>query len=79
MSITKNQLERLQIDMEKIAKNKDIKAEIIKGFLYVFGSELDVLRIFANYLAKDAMASDKYRVNYSENLKSHFFSFELAA
>lgn len=56
-----------------------VQVSQIKGTLYVYGSELACLRIFAVYNGKGngALANKNTRVKYSENLKTWFFSLDL--
>ncbi len=75
--ITKEQMQRIKSDMKMIAKSNTINVRVIKQVIYVFGSELEVLRLFAHYLANGAIASTKFKVDYSKDYESHFFTFEL--
>lgn len=88
-TITEAQIDRTQRMMQEIAAQpvgrKEIAAvggavrvEAIGGSLYVFGSELDCLRIFAKYNANGAAHSKNARVGYSENLSTHYFVLENA-
>ena len=56
-----------------------ITCEQIASALYVFGSELAVLRIFAKYNTNGAYPNPKARVLFSENRQSWAFSLERPA
>lgn len=76
MTLTPNQLERTARDMVSYCKEA-VVVEQAGNMLYVFASELAVLRIFSHYLANGAVASDKYRVGFHHESKRHYFSFSL--
>ena len=71
--ISASGLRRLQGYMQQIAKDEPITVEDIKGCLYVFGSELACLRIFAHY---QKTPNPRARVDYSVNLSTWFFSLD---
>ena len=53
-----------------------VQLENVSGMLYVFGSELATLRIFAEYQSNGSVHNPKARVGYSVNLKLHYFSLD---
>ena len=53
-----------------------IEVEPIKGVVYGFGSELGVLRLFAEYNCRGNSPVKNVRVGFSENLGKWFFSLE---
>lgn len=72
--MTEAQLARTLTMMKDYAK-EDVTIEEIGGTnLYVFGSELATLRIFAKYQANGATCNPKARVGYSKNMQSYYFS-----
>lgn len=73
--ITANQTNRLQDALQIYAGNEKITVEVIGGTVYAFGSELAVLRISRYYAL--SMHENKSRLNYSENLKTWFFSLDV--
>jgi len=53
-----------------------VELENVSGTLYVFGSELATLRIFAKYNANGAHPNSKARVGHSVNLGKFYFALE---
>lgn len=60
----------------KIAK-ENVEAEQICSTLYVYGSELGTLRIFAYYNSNGAIHNKKVRVGYSKNLNKFYVSIDM--
>lgn len=56
--------------------NSEIVVELIGGAYYVFGSELDCLRLFAGY--NKVTRNVKTKTGYSPNRNSFYFSLEKA-
>lgn len=75
--MTTAQAQRTAAMMKEYAKGEEVTIEKIKSILYVFGSELATLRIFAKYQSNGAVHNPKARVGYSENLKRHYFSIDM--
>ena len=73
--MTTAQIERVAKDMTDYAK-EPVRVEQITSCLYVFGSELATLRIFAHYLASGSVSNPNCRVGFSKNLNKHYFSLE---
>jgi len=71
MSITPSQEERILNDMISYAGEK-VTINIIKGHLYVYGSELACLRIAMRYKNR----AQDLRVDYSENLNTWYFTID---
>lgn len=69
MTITADQLSRIEKYYSELV-SEPMTAEVIKGTLYVYGSELACLRL--HY--KMAVG----RVNFSKNLNTWYFSKDLA-
>ena len=68
---TANLTERQIQDMKKVFTNiakEEINLEITDDTFYVYGSELATLRLFKQY-------KEKATAEYSENLKTYFFTF----
>lgn len=79
--ITPEQANRVQRMMQEYASggsanDEPVRVEQITASLYVFGSELACLRIFAKYNARGAAHCPKARVGYSTNMLSWFFVLE---
>lgn len=74
--MTTAQAQRTEKMMAEFAKEA-VKIEKIKGNLYVYGSELACLRIFAKYNSNGSHPCKKVQVGYSENLKSFYFSLDM--
>lgn len=49
MSLTQNQLDRVQTTWKRIIGDEKIELELISGTLYGFTSELGALRLFREY------------------------------
>jgi hypothetical protein len=64
-------LNRAQIDLEKIAK-ETLELKELGGAIYAFGSELAVLRLFHQY----RHSGDRAAAGFSENMKSWYFRLE---
>jgi hypothetical protein len=75
--MTTAQAQRTEAMMKEYAQGESVKIEEIGGTLYVFGSELATLRIFAKYLANGSVQNPKARVGYSQNLQSNYFSLDM--
>lgn len=75
--MTTQQDNRTRKMMTEYAGGKPVTCEQINSTLYVFGSELAVLRIFAKYNTNGAYLNPKARVLFSENRNSWAFSLEL--
>lgn len=73
MTITTNQIERVQNDWTSIAK-ENVRVEFISGTFYGFCSELAALRLAVKYTK--SLADGTAKADYSENLKSWFFRLE---
>lgn len=58
-----------------IAK-EPVTGEVISGAMYVYGSELACLRIFAKYNSNGAIHNPKVRVGFSTNLNKWYVSLE---
>jgi hypothetical protein len=56
-----------------------VEAEKIKGVIFVFGSELATLRIFAKYQANGSIHNPKARVGHSVNLGKFYFALDTTA
>lgn len=74
--MTTAQAQRTEKMMAEFAK-EPVVIEEIKSTLYVYGSELACLRIFAKYNSNGAAPNKKARVGYSENLKSFYCSLDM--
>jgi hypothetical protein len=61
----------------RVAAKEKVTCEKIKGTLYVYGSELACLRIFAKFNGNGAFHNTAIRYGYSHNLKTHYFSLDL--
>jgi len=73
--ITQSQIGRLQESMQIYAGNESVEVKTMGRTVYVFGSELAVLRISRYYAL--SMHENKSRVEYSKNLKSWVFSMDV--
>lgn len=74
--MTEQQKQRTVAMMSEIA-GESVTVEKVTTNLYVHGSELACLRIFAKYNANGAAPNPKARVGYSKNLGTHYFSLEM--
>jgi len=80
MEITTAQIKRTEAMMKEFAKGEAVTVDFsCPGILYVFGSELATLRIFAKYNSNGAHFNSKVRTGYSVNLKSFYISLDLGA
>lgn len=70
MEITRNQIEKVKKDWEKIAK-EEIDVQLIRSTFYCFCSELASLRLLKAY-----RNTEKADCGHSDNLKSFYFSLE---
>ena len=69
-----NGLEKaINTEWSRLAKEQLSSTEIIKGTTYAYGSELATLRLYKYFTM---YGTDKFRntQNYSENLKTFYFS-----
>jgi hypothetical protein len=73
MEISKARLSAIAKEYEAVTK-EPVEIEQICSALYVYGSELAMLRLFYK-MAMPAHKSPK--VAYSDNLKTFYFSFSL--
>lgn len=73
--MTTAQLQKTEKMMSEIAK-ESVTVENICGCIYVYGSELAVLRIFAKYQANGKQPNSKALVGYSDNKQTHYFVLE---
>jgi hypothetical protein len=64
-------LESFAKEVTRFAK-EEVTIELINETLYVFGSELAILRIFVKYCK-----SENARQGYSENMKTFYFSLDI--
>lgn len=77
MEYTAAQIQKTTDLMTSYAEGLPVTVEQITFCLYVFGSELAVLRIFARYNANGAVHNPKARVGYSTNRKTFYLSLEV--
>jgi hypothetical protein len=75
--MTPAQVKRTAEYLSKVAQERIRTIEEIDGVMYVFGSELGCLRIFAHHNANGAVPNPKARIGYSANLVSWYFSLNL--
>ena len=68
MEVTREQLKRTEREYSDIAK-EPVKAQMIGGAMYFFGSELATLRLFRRM--------PNMRQGYSCNMSTFFFSVEI--
>jgi hypothetical protein len=73
--MTQEQEKRIKAQME-YAGGEDVTVEKIISTMYVFGSELACLRIFAKYNSNGRIHNPKIRKGYSEPRETHFISLE---
>lgn len=67
---------RLERSMTAMAK-ESVEVEQISDSVYVWGSELATLRIFAAYQSNGAIHNPKARVGYSKNLSKFYFVLDM--
>lgn len=67
---------RLERSMNAMAKEA-VEVEQVGDVIYVWGSELATLRIFATYQTNGAYHNPKARVGYSKNLSKFYFVLEM--
>ena len=73
--MTTSQAQRTEAMMKEYA-GEDVYLGEIDSTLYVFGSELATLRIFAKYNANGSAHNLATRVGFSKNMDSFYFSLE---
>ncbi len=71
-------IRKIDLDMFKQMAGEPVEAENVKGTIYVFGSELATLRIFAKYQANGSVHNPKARVGHSANLGKFYFALDTA-
>lgn len=74
MQAIKIQLNRLAASYKAITK-EDVTCEQIDSTMYVFGSEVACLRLFYKM---NLQADKQAKVEYSENMQTWFFSFDMS-
>lgn len=73
IEITIGQFSRSVTDFRKYSKSNNIKVEFDNGVFFVYGTELECLRILAKYhMVKKA------DVCYSDNRNSFYFRLEIS-
>lgn len=75
--LTTEALKRFKSDFSNYAKSESLTVEQVGACVYVFGSELSCLRIFAKYNSNGAVHNKSVRVGFSSNRDSFYFSLEL--
>lgn len=63
--------------MKEYAGGEEVTIRMINSTLYVFGSELACLRIFAKYNSNGSIHNQKVRIGFSEPYKSDYISLEM--
>ena len=72
--LTPKQIERIEHEYSgKSYAGEKVKAEMIKGYLYIYGSELACLRMFYKFHAEKGRQFADGRVGYSTNLKTWYY------
>lgn len=71
--ITIGQFSRSITDFRKYSKSNNIKVEFDDGVFFVYGTELECLRILAKY-----HMVNKATVEYSDNREKFYFRLEIA-
>ena len=72
-------IRKTDLDMFNQFAGEAVEIEDVGGTIYVFGSELATLRIFAKYQANGSVHNPKARVGFSRNLDRFYFSLDMPA
>ena len=76
MKMTNAHLHRTASMLQGFANGEPVTLEDMKGVLYVFGSELACLRIFAHYQSNGAIHNPYVRTGYSPTHQSCYCAIE---